>query len=308
MNQIRIVENPDLQPISTTSAAAVLDGYVTQLINGTVTQLLPQNSDLEGFEVGPGLITILGAYPGMGKTALTSQIMFDALSLKPDLTAVVANAETGFDVLLRRQLTRITRIPSKAIRFGLLTDEEKTTIKAAAGELRPKLERVSVLNHPHTILNLLTLLDKQPGLLIVDYLQLFLAPESKDARIGVNGVMNGLRRLAKAGWSVIAISATSRPTKDNKLLTIHSLRESSEIEFQADSIYLLHDMGPVSTDKEWLRNVTLEHAKNRHDQPVDFELEFHRPRMEFAKRVVVSEFAGDFAPGSFDLFGGSDER
>jgi hypothetical protein len=103
MNQIRIVENPDLQPITTTPAAAVLDGYVTQLINGTVTQLLPQNSDLEGFEVGPGLITILGAYPGMGKTALTSKIMFDALSLKPDLTAVVANAETGFDVLLRRQ-------------------------------------------------------------------------------------------------------------------------------------------------------------------------------------------------------------
>jgi replicative DNA helicase len=304
MSDIKIVNDPDLRPIATTPAASVLDDYINDLLAGSVAQLLPQYSALEGIEVGPGLVTILGAYPGVGKTALCSQIMFDALELKPDLSAVIANAETGFDVLLRRQLTRITRIPSKSIRFGLLTEDDKDRIRKAATELRPRLERVSVLNHPYTILNLLALLDRQPGLLICDYLQLFLAPEAKDPRLGVNGVMNGLRRLAKEGWSVIAISATSRPTKDNKLLTIHSLRESSEIEFQADSIYLLHDLGPVSGDKEWLRNVTLEHAKNRHDQQVHFELEFHRPRMEFTKRVIVSEFAGDFSSGSVDYFGG----
>lgn len=301
---------PQVKSSVTSHAASILDDYIGRLKAGKVSQLIKQYSALQGIEVGPELITILGAYPGMGKTALCSQIMFDALELDPELNAVIANAETGFDVLLRRQLSRITKIPSKAIRFGNLTDIDREKIQQAASELRPRLERVSVLNHPYTITNLLTLLDREPGLLICDYLQLFAATDARDPRLGVNGVMNGLRLLAKAGWAVIAISATSRPTKDNKLLTIHSLRESSEIEFQADSIYLLHDLGPVDpTDpkKDWLRKVDLEHAKNRHDEQIHIRLEFHRPRMEFTKRQDATPLVGNLAIAD-SLFGGEDDE
>jgi len=151
----------------------------------------------------------------------------------------------------------------------------------------------------------LQLLSSKPGLLIVDYLQKFIPVDTRDPRLGVNMVMDGLRELASAGWAVIAISATNRPTKDSQRLTVNSLRESSEIEFQADSIYLLHDEGPARPDQPWIHNVKLEHVKNRHDKTTDLELEFDQPRMEFTQRktnVLSSPFAVDFAQHSRNPF------
>ncbi len=295
IDEISAIRGSDsLRCTATESAQASLDRFIESLDNSTLPQLIPQYSALSGLEVGEGLITVLGAPPGKGKTALVMQAMFDALELDNHLIAVVANAEMSFDVLIRRELTRATGITSSAIRFGKLSAEERSQIKAAAGNLREKLERVESLADPCNLSNLLMLETHTPGLLIVDYVQKF-APMDKDARQGVNEVMAGLRILAKAGWAVIAISATTR-AKDDKL-TLSSLRESSEIEYNADSVYLLNDHGPVD-GKEWLRNITLNHAKNRHGSMVDIELQFHAPRMEFTERPTVvleaSPFANDF--------------
>lgn len=278
-----------------------LDAWLERLLTGNIPQLIPQHSALKGIEVGSGLVTVIGAYQGVGKTALTSQIMFDALELDPDLRAVVANAESDAAMLLRRQIGRGLHIPASELRFGHLTAEERDKVVRAAGELRARLVRVSQLAAPYRLHQLTRLLNEEPGLLIVDYLQKFVPVESRDVRVGINLVMDGLRELARAGWAVIAISATNRPTKDGKAkeksLTVHSLRESSEIEFQADSIYLLHDDGPVDANREWLRNMTLEHVKNRHGEMRDIHLEFHRPRLEFTatlRPAPLSAFAGDF--------------
>ena len=278
-----------------------LDAWLDHVESGTVPQLICQHSALKDIEVGSGLVTVIGAYQGVGKTALTSQIMFDAMELDPDLRAIIANAESDAAMLLRRQIGRGLHIPASALRFGKLTDEERDKVARAAGELRSRLTRVSQLAAPYRLHQLMRLMNEEPGLLIVDYLQKFLPIESRDIRVGINLVMDGLRELARAGWAVIAISATNRPTKDSKSkgrsLTVHSLRESSEIEFQADSIYLLHDDGPIDPQREWLRNMTLEHVKNRHGEMRDIQLEFHRPRLEFtaaSRTAPTSEFAGDF--------------
>jgi replicative DNA helicase len=278
-----------------------LDAWLERLLTGNIPLLTPQHSALKDIEIGSGLVTVIGAYQGVGKTALTSQIIFDAMELDPDLRAIIANAESDAAMLLRRQIGRGLHIPASALRFGKLTDEERDKVARAAGELRSRLTRVSQLAAPYRLHQLMRLMNEEPGLLIVDYLQKFVPIESRDIRVGINLVMDGLRELARAGWAVIAISATNRPTKDSKSkdksLTVHSLRESSEIEFQADSIYLLHDDGPVDAQREWLRNMTLEHVKNRHGEMRDIQLEFHRPRLEFtaaSRTAPTSEFAGDF--------------
>ncbi len=278
-----------------------LDAWLERLLTGKIPQLIPQHSALKDIEIGSGLVTVIGAYQGVGKTALTSQIMFDALELDPDLRAVVANAESDAAMLLRRQIGRGLHIPASALRFGRLTEDEHDKVVRAAGELRARLVRVSQLAAPYRLHQLMRLMNEEPGLLIVDYLQKFVPIDSRDVRVGINLVMDGLRDLACAGWAVIAISATNRPTKDSKSkdrsLTVHSLRESSEIEFQADSIYLLHDDGPVDEQRDWLRTMKLEHAKNRHGETRDIDLEFNRPRLEFTAASSIartSEFAGDF--------------
>lgn len=276
-------KKPD-QP-ATQPAAKLLGAYFARLKAGNLPQLIQQYSALEGIEVGEGLITVVGAPPGWGKTALAQQIMFDGLELDNGLRAVVANAEMSFDGLLRRELTRMTRIESDAIRFGRLTDDDMLRIQTAVETLQPRLERVSVLDDPVDLMQLMRLRDEQPGLVVVDYLQKF-APGDKDARQGVNVVMASLRLLAKKGWAVLCLSATSRTKQgshDGKELSLSSFRESGEIEYNADSAYLLVDEGPLDEDKQYVRRIVLAHAKNRHGAKRDIPLQFHAPRMEFTE-------------------------
>ncbi|MGN6137244.1 MAG: DnaB-like helicase C-terminal domain-containing protein, partial [Aureliella sp.] len=260
-------------------AGSQLVKLLDNLRTGNVPRLIPTYTALRGIEVGRGLLNVTGAPPATGKTALMMQLVYDTLELDHNLRAVIANAEMDFDVLLRREITRMTRISSDAIRFADLTAEQLELVTEKAAELIPRLDRVRVLQEPHTLEQLLRLGSEPPGLLLVDYLQKF-APRELEPRQGVGQVMSGLRSLAKKGWAVVAISATSRPQKGATKLTMASLRESSEIEFNADSIYLMQDNGPHD-GCEYIRDVTLICAKNRHGAPRDIELIFHKPRLEF---------------------------
>ena len=281
----------------TTPAGRLLTAYMQQLNTGELPQLLPQSGVLDGVEIGPGLLTMIGAPPGFGKTALAMQILFDALELNEKLVATVANAETTFDGLLRREITRMTRIDSDAIRFGRLTTHELERINTAASELIPRLQRVAVLNDPCDTAQLYKLRDEPPGLLIVDYLQKF-ASSDKDTRQAVNAVVAVLRHLAKLGWAVLCLSATKRDSNgkhNSKELGLSSFRESGEIEYNADSAYVMIDQGELGA--KYIRHVTLSHVKNRHGAKVDRQLRFHMPRMSFgslptAEPLGNPEFGG----------------
>src|SRR6266545_5882832 len=67
-------------------------------------------------EVGPGLVTLLGGAPGQGKTALTMQLVCEALERTPTLRALVLNVEMSPAVLLDRQLARLAGIDLTTIR------------------------------------------------------------------------------------------------------------------------------------------------------------------------------------------------
>jgi replicative DNA helicase len=278
--QVNAVQ-PESTPVTLHSGAELLDEYIGKLRTGDVPQLHKLGDALDGLEVCAGLITIIGAPPGAGKTALASQIVFEACQCNPDLIAYVANAEMSFQAIARRELTRITRIDSDKIRFANLSAWELSQIEEAAAELRKSLERVKfILNPTHG--SLLELLTHEPGLIVVDYLQKF-SPPDVDARIGVNQVMTTLRRLASHGMSVLALSATKRDAKGghaSKELSLSSFRESGEVEFNADSAYVLRDDGSME-GKEFVRRVTLGHVKNRHGKKLDRTLRFDMPKMSF---------------------------
>jgi replicative DNA helicase len=275
----------------TSRAVLLFDDYLAGLKSGECDQLYSIPAPLDGFEVGPGLISALGAGPGTGKTALASQLLFGALELNSNLVATIANAEMSFRVLARRELVRRTGLQDKRLRFADLSTSDWIAIDTAANALRPLLERVRWLEPPYRFEQLKLLQNDLPGFLVVDYLQKF-SPDG-EARAGVNAVMALLRHLALDGWGVLALSATTRTSgksssgHDSKSLTLASFKESSEIEFNADSAYLLRDNGPID-GKEWLRSIELSCVKNRHGEMAPKDLEFNKAGMRFRA-------AGDFA-------------
>ncbi len=101
-------------------------------------------------------------------------------------------------------------------------------------------------------------------------------------RGSVDALMDYLRQFADAGCAVLAVSAVAR-TKDKRGrssyvgdgLSLASFRESSELEYGADTAYVLV---PSRDDPE---AVTLRCLKHRHGQPVDVSLCFERRIQSF---------------------------
>jgi len=281
----------------TTLATDIIDRLYEKISTGKMQQLLTLGPSLNGLEIGLDLVTVLGSPPGGGKTTLSMQVVFEALENQPALRAVVANRESSMEVLLQRELARRTGVSSKAIRSGRCNTSELTKLQVAVLELRPLLSRLSSLDEPGELPMLKRLLNEEPGLLILDYIQKF-AP-SGDAKAGVTEVMSTARQFARAGWAVLALSATARTqtkgksSQDSQQLNQASFRDSSEIEFQADAAYLLKDMekpGSTATTRATL----IECVKNRHGERTHKLLAFNMPKSLFELRAIDNEYADDF--------------
>lgn len=291
-------DGPEYRPPPTAPASDLFRALIDRLRRREGDKLLAVSECFGQFEIGPGLLTILGAPPGAGKSALASQCLFDALEADGNLTALVANAEMSWDVLARRELARKTGIFDKDLRFGTITDRQFEQIEAAAADLMPLMDRIRVLQPPFLIAAVEDAASgAKPGLLILDYLQKFAPPG--DPREGVNNVMTRLRWLAMDGWAILALSSTTR-TKvkggsghDSKGLSLASFKESGEVEFNADACYLLRDVGPHE-GKTRQRQVVLDCVKNRNGQQAQRGLVFNMPRMEFTACVSTApEEPGD---------------
>ncbi len=162
------------------------------------------------FVLAPGRITIIGAPPGTGKTALASQIVFDALVENPDLRLWIANCEMGIETLLRREIARVSGVGHKRILEATFTKEEHGRILEAAEGMVSTISRVHHMIPPFDCESLHKLiLQPTPGILVVDYLQKFRYAD-REARTGVDEVISVLRGLALQGWAILAMSSTAR--------------------------------------------------------------------------------------------------
>lgn len=290
----------------TTSAKESLERLMQRIRSGTMPELFKLGPATDGLEIGAGLVCVIGALPGAGKTTLAMQMMFEALGNDHKLRAVVANRESSIEVLLQRELARRSGVNSKAIRFGKCSERELQKLQTAVTELEPLIQRVCSLDEPGELPMLKRLLNEEPGLLILDYIQKF-AP-SGEARAGVIEVMTTARNFARQGWAVLAMSATSRSqvkgrsAQDSQQLNQASFRDSSDIEFQADAAYLIRDMEKPESEAK-VRATLIECVKNRHDEKTSKLLAFNMPKSCFELRENDSEYANDFKsfnPGEID--------
>lgn len=239
---------------------------------------------LAKFEIGPGRVNLLGGPPGSGKTAFAMQAVIDGMRLNPDLRVCVCNVEMGPDVLLDRQLARLSGIDLTVIRDRALTEEHADPLDAAFSTLESVADRLAFVSAPYNLANVAAVADEtSSNFMLLDYIQRIPPPgDSSDKRGSVDATMDFLRQFADAGTAVFVLAAVAR-TKDSKGrssydekgLGLASFRESSELEFGADDAYILV-RGKGDDDR-----VVLRHLKARHSEICDIELDFDRARQRF---------------------------
>ncbi|WCL52784.1 replicative DNA helicase [Gimibacter soli] len=234
-------------------------------LSGVTTGLTKLNDQIGGLHNSD--LVILAGRPAMGKTALATNIAFNAAKRYADDKVAGADmsrskgAVVGFfslemsaDQLAARVLSDRANlhyqghdtIQSHAMRQGKLTKEQFEAIARAAIELEdvplfiddtPALSiaglrtRARRLKRQHNL-----------GLVIVDYLQLLrgTAKGGGESRVQeVSEITRGLKALAKElHVPVIALSQLSRTveSRENKRPMLSDLRESGSIEQDADMV------------------------------------------------------------------------
>ena len=257
-------------------------------LSGISTGFRGLDDMLGGFQESD--LIILAGRPGMGKTALATNVAFsianDYLKAQtsgntetlPDGTVKVKDGgvvgffslEMSAEQLATRMLAERSGVSSSNIRKGDIHEDEYGRLVAAARDLN---DAPLFIDHTGAI-PIATLaararrLKRQRGLglIVVDYLQLVRASNtrSNDGRVQeVSEITQGLKALAKElNVPVLALAQLSRQveTRDDKRPLLADLRESGSIEQDADIVmfvyrepYYLAREKPTEGTEEFMR-------------------------------------------------------
>ncbi len=273
------------------TAADVFDQWRDDVLTGQPPTLYPIGTgELSHIEIGPKLVTLIGGAPGAGKTAFSMQCAVDALRLTDSLRVAVCNIEMPPEVLLDRQLARLSGVDATAIRYRRLDAAHADRLDQGMNTLEHIAERLCFVRPPFNLENVAAVADAfNAQILLLDYIQRIPPPgQQGDRRGSVDATMNYLRQFADAGVAVIVVAAVARQ-KDSKgrstyaadTLSLASFRESSELEFGADDAFIL------APDPKTADVVVLRHLKARHTEPKDIALRFDRKCQSFTPIVSV---------------------
>jgi replicative DNA helicase len=222
---------------------------------GVGTGLRDIDDLLGGFH--PSDLIILAGRPSMGKTALATNIAFNAAydyETETDAngnTRTINGAVVGFfslemssEQLAARILSEQTEIASDKMRRGTLTNEEFDKLVEAARMLHNL--PIFIDDTPALTVNTLRTRARRLksqhnlGLVIVDYLQLMQGNLRTDNRVlEIGEITRGLKTLAKElEVPVLALSQLSRAVeqREDKRPLLSDLRESGTIEQDSDVV------------------------------------------------------------------------
>ena len=198
-------------------------------------------------------LVILAGRPSMGKTALATNIAFNASQhfMKRHEKASVAffSLEMSSEQLSTRILSEQARIKSDDIRRGKVTEEEINRYIETSRNIydlplfideTPAITIAALSNRARRIKRL-----HGVGLIVVDYIQLMQANSNKnDGRVQeISEITQGLKALAKElSVPVLALSQLSRAVeqRDDKQPQLADLRESGSIEQDADVVMFVY--------------------------------------------------------------------
>lgn len=233
-----------------TFIADALDSFQQALAAGpspTIATPFPTLNYLLNGGLGPGELIFLGARPGVGKTALGLEFARTAARQHAGGAVIVVSREMTNLALVRRLVAQDARVKASTLKRGQLNDQEKWSLSESVDRLRglPLWLADDVVSLEEIDVMVAAVAAEVPiALLIVDYLQLVRAPKDvRERRHQVEAVSQGLKALTMQYKApLLCLSSLSRGASDDreKPPTLSSLRESGELEHDADIILLLH--------------------------------------------------------------------
>ena len=217
-------------------------------------------------------LVIIAGRPSMGKTALATNIAFNASrKIQNDgkkTTVAFFSLEMSSEQLSTRILAEQSRITSNDIRRGRISEDQFDKFIETSKDISelplyidetPAISIAALSNRARRIKRLYGL-----EMIVIDYIQLMTATSRKDGRVQeISEITQGLKALAKElAVPVLALSQLSRAVeqRDNNKPQLADLRESGSIEQDADVVMFVYREAYYLERKE-PRPATVEYAE-----------------------------------------------
>lgn len=245
-------------------------------------------ADLDAITCGlePGQLIIVAARPSVGKTALGLNISDHAVRLGESVAFF--SLEMTKRELSQRLLAIRARVSVAAMRSGTLSEPEWTRITTcradADGQSMFLIDR-SGIGVPY-VRAAARRIKRQHGLglVVVDYLGL-MKGEGQNRTQEIGSISRGLKALAKElHVPIIALAQLNRATegRTDKRPQLSDLRDSGEIEQDADIVAMLHREELCSSAPEWRGVSELLIRKNRNGPLGTVYLGYRGEHMRFS--------------------------
>lgn len=220
------------------------------------------------------MFIIVGGRPAMGKSAFAINLAWNIV--KNGGKVLYASVEMSEEQILARITARVLKLSLNNIKYGAFGDEHW---KVIAGQLIPFISQsgLHVLSNTQSldaILQEARRLKVKYGkldLLVVDYIQTLEAGHSYNRSDfeRVSTISKALRNFAKSEHvPVLGVAQLNRECegRENKRPVLSDLRESSQLEYDADVIMFLYRPAYYDPDFEDTTLTELIIAKNRDGQ------------------------------------------
>lgn len=239
----------------------------------------------------PGDFIILGGYPSAGKTALSLKFAWEQAK---DKRVGYFSLETKPEKLIDRAVATVCGVDFGRIKDHKLTTEDWYGVERwQASFIGRKLEVIQSGGLSTVDIKALTLAQRYE-IIYIDYLQLIAPEDRKRSSVEqVSQISMDLHTMAQTtGTTIVALSQLSRPEKSGeqeKAPGLHSLRQSGQIEQDADGVILLYKENPNDTKSRRCLKI----AKNKEGE---------------AGGVLKLNFAGEYQRFSEDMDNSPQER
>jgi replicative DNA helicase len=188
-----------------------------------------------------GNLIVIGARPSVGKSVMCTQIAASTASTGARVglfSLEMTKVEIG-----QRLLAGRARVELDSIIKGLCTEDDWKRISRVSADVAA----LTLTIDDKAATNLTDIRSfarrHKPKLIVVDYLQLLSGPKTESRQNDVAAVSRGLKQIAKDYECVVVAAAQLNrglESRHSKLPTLSDLRESGQIEQDADIVMLLH--------------------------------------------------------------------
>jgi replicative DNA helicase len=254
----------------------------------------------------PSDLIILAARPAMGKTAFALNLARNAAELSGKPVAVFS-LEMSIEQLSLRMLCAEARVNAKNVRSGYISAEDNVKLVEAADRLAPlpifiddspDISTTEIRAKSRRIK-----MDKDLGLVIIDYLQLMRTRRQAERRdLEISEISRGLKIMAKElSVPVVALSQLNRKLEErsDKRPQLADLRESGALEQDADVVAFIYRDEVYHKDREDNQNLAeLIISKQRSGPVGKIPLTFLKEYTRFESAAEGNFPAGYQAPPS----------